>query len=123
MLTKRGLCFAAGWASQYDVFNCANCPEQARQLKGCTLPGFEATQPAPPITIGGKPWTGCPGSLSQRLAVSQARRWAWHTEGRFGAAVATANPVLLDRVEAYVSGQMAARAAQHRQEMERLTNG
>ena len=92
-------------------------------MKGCTLPGFEATQPAAPLTIGGKPWVGCPGSQAVRLGVSQARRWAWHTEGRFGVSVATANPALVDRVEAYISGQMAARAAQHRQEVERLRNG
>jgi len=88
------------------------------------LPGFEATQAPAPLTIGGKPWTrGCPGSLAHRMRVAQARRWAWHTQGRFGVEVAQANPVLLDAVENFVAGQMAAQASQHSAEMERLKNG
>jgi len=55
--------------------------------------------------------------------VAQARRWAWHTQGRFGIAVADANPVLVESVENYVAGQMAAQASQHRKEMEQLRNG
>ena len=88
------------------------------------MPGFEPTQAPAPLTIGGKPWAhGCPGSLALRARVAQARRWAWHTEGRFGVDVATANPALLDAVESYVAGQMAAQASQHRAEMERFKNG
>jgi len=75
------------------------------------------------MTIGGQPWAGCPGSLALRIRVAQARRWAWHTQGRLGPAVADANPALLDTIESYVAGQMAAQAAQHRQEVERLKHG
>lgn len=100
---------------------CSACPEAARALKGCTLDGFEAREPAAPIMIGGEPWRGCPGSLAGRLAVAQARLYAWHTEGRLGAEVARANPRLVANVESYVAGQMAARAAQHRQELERVS--
>lgn len=88
------------------------------------MPGFKATLPAPNITIGGRPWAnGCPGSLAGRVMVAQARRWAWHTQGRFGIAVAGANPMLVESVENYVAGQMAAQASQHRQELEHLRNG
>ena len=87
------------------------------------MPGFESTQAPPTLTIGGRPWVGCPGSLGARARVSQARRWAWHTQGRFGSSVSSANPVLLDTVESFVSGQMAARSAQHDAELERLRSG
>jgi hypothetical protein len=87
------------------------------------LPGFEAKTKPPKLTIGGKPWSGCPGSLASRIKVSQIRRLAWHTEGRLGPDVSKANPKLLDCLEAYVSGQMAARASQHNAEVERLKNG
>lgn len=88
------------------------------------MPGFKPNQAPAPLTIGGKPWlNGCPGSLAERIMVAQARRWAWHTEGRFGVAVAHQNPVLVSAVESFVSGQMAAQTSQHRQEMERLKNG
>jgi len=80
-------------------------------------------QAPPTLTIGGKPWVGCPGSLCLAPRVGQARRWAWHTQGRFGAVVSESNPALLDTVEAFVSGQMAARSAQHEAELERLRNG
>tara|TARA_R100001163_G_scaffold12051_1_gene11180 strand:- start:9661 stop:9924 length:264 start_codon:yes stop_codon:yes gene_type:complete len=87
------------------------------------LPGFETNEPKPTITIGGKPWNGCPGSLASTIKVAQVRRIVWHTEGRLGSEVSNANPRILDALEAYVSGQMAAQASQHKSEMERLKNG
>jgi hypothetical protein len=92
-------------------------------LKGCTLPGFEAKSEPPKLTIGGKPWIGCPGSLAQTVKVSQVRRLVWHTQGRLGCAVSKANPTFLDAIESYSSGQMAAQISQHKNEMERLKNG
>lgn len=87
------------------------------------MPEFETQQKLPTLTIGGSPWVGCPGSLARRMLVSQLRRFAWHTEGRLGSEVSKANPKLLDALESYVSGQMAARAAQHKADLERISNG
>ena len=113
----------AGWASQYSVFDCASCHEAERAHKGCTLPGYEHQGQPVTITAGGKPWTGCPGSLAYRSRVAQIRRLCWHTQGRLGLAVSETNPTLVEALESYASGQMSAQAAQHKSELERLSNG
>ena len=87
------------------------------------MPGFDQQTSAPKLTIGGRPWVGCPGSLAGKIKVSQIRRLAWHTEGRLGVHVSQANPKVLDCLESYVSGQIAARVSQHKAEAERLKNG
>ena len=87
------------------------------------MPGVKITSDQPKLNIGQKPWFGCPGSLAQKIKVSQIRRIVWHTQGRFGSDVSSANPKLLDAVEAYASGQIAAQVSQHKNEAERLKNG
>jgi len=84
------------------------------------MPGHEVERTGPPVMIAGEPWPGCPGGLAHYPLPAQARRMVWHTEGRLGPAVSSANPALVSAVEAFTSGQRAAQTAQHDAEMKRI---
>ena len=118
--TLGGRFYAAGWASQWDQYQCSECPQQVRRFKGCSLKGQEMRQEGAPIMINGETWTSCPGGLFQLAMIKQVSRLSYHCEGRLGRNVSKENPALIEALSAFIMGQRLAQRQQHEAEMRKI---